>query len=196
MDFRDSIEAWVPINARSLFGLDVTRRRLPGPLDLTIIFTDIDDYTSVIDRFGDETAQELVREHNRVVRTALDRFGGIEVKHTGDGIMAYFGSASRAVASAVEIQREVAAYNAESPAIPLSLAVGINSGTPIEEEGDLFGTPVVVAARVVDLAEGGEILATDVVRQLAVGHGFEFESLGNTPLDGIRESVELFRVCV
>jgi adenylate cyclase len=138
---------------------------------------------------GDGRAQELVRVHNEIVRGALAAHGGAETKHTGDGIMASFPSASSALACAVAVQRAVAA-RADAPRV----RIGLNAGEPVAEEADLFGTAVQLARRVCDHAGPGQILVSDVVRQLAAGKGFAFSDVGAVALKGFEEPVRLFEV--
>ena len=162
-----------------------------GPL--TILFTDITSSTPLTQRLGDAKAQELVRAHNAIVREALKTHGGSEIKHTGDGIMASFPSASRALECAVAIQRAVAA-RAPDPDALLGVHIGVNAGEPVAEEEDLFGTAVQLARRVCDQADGGEILASDVVRQLVAGKGFLFADRGDVALRGFEDPVRLYEV--
>ncbi len=209
-DLRSSWNAILPV-ARSVLGLEDdsanghTNGHTSGhtlddlaPMDLTILFTDIENYAGAVDTLGDQLSLELVHVHNRLVREALAQHGGHEIKHTGDGIMACFASASRAVATAVDLQLKTDRYNVATAksgqSEPLSIRVGLNTGEPIREDGDLFGTPVVVAARVADLARGGHILVTDVVRQLSAGKGFEFTSIATATLHGLSEPTALFEV--
>ncbi len=156
----------------------------------TVLFTDIEDSTGLTQRLGDAKAQELVREHNTVVREALRAHNGTEVKHTGDGIMASFHSASGALECAVAIQRAVH----ERDGSDLRVRIGLNAGEPVEEESDLFGTAVQLARRVCDQADGGGILASDVVRQLAAGKSFLFADRGEVALRGFEDPVRLFEV--
>jgi len=198
VDIKDGLNALLPV-ARTVFGLETDALRRLGPADLTILFTDIENYTVIADTHGDEAAQSVLRAHNAVVRRVLKQAYGQEIKHTGDGIMAYFRSATQAVTAAVAIQRGIATHNAEaaagsSGATEMKLRVGLNAGEPILEDGDLYGTPVIVAARVADLARGGQILVTDVVRQLVAGKGFVFEALGDACLQGISETVAIYAV--
>jgi class 3 adenylate cyclase len=130
---------------------------------LTVLFTDITDSTALTQRLGDAEAQDLVRAHDLIVREALAAHGGSEIKHTGDGIMASFSTASGALECATAIQQAVAGRRDER----LSVHIGVNAGEPVAEDGDIFGTAVQLARRVCDVAAGGEILASDVVRQLA-----------------------------
>jgi len=164
-----------------------------GDAPLTILFTDIESSTALTQRLGDEKAQELVRAHNAIVREALKTHGGSEIKHTGDGIMASFPSASRALECAVAIQQAVAA-RAPDPDALLGVHIGVNAGEPVAEEEDLFGTAVQLARRVCDQADGGEILASDVVRQLVAGKGFLFADRGDVALRGFEDPVRLYEV--
>ena len=165
----------------------------PGGL-VTILFTDIEASTSLRRQLGDAKAQELLRTHNTIVRDALQARGGSEIKHTGDGIMASFPSASRALDCAIAIQRAVAALVEEDPEARLRLYIGLNAGEPIAEEEDLFGTSVDLAKRICDQAQPGEILASDVVRQLAAGKDFLFSDRGDTALRGFEDPVKLWEL--
>ena len=153
----------------------------------TILFTDLESSTALTSRVGDEAAQELLRGHNVAVRGALDAHGGQEVKHTGDGIMATLPSAVSAVEAALSIQRDLASGEAR-------VRIGINAGEPIAEDDDLFGTAVQLAARITDRAEPGQVLVSNVVRELCAGKTFEFTSLGEATLKGFSEPVALFEV--
>ena len=160
----------------------------------TILFTDIQSSTALAQRLGDAKAQEVRRSHNDIVRSALRANGGNEIKHTGDGIMASFSTASAALDCAIAIQQGVAAHKEQHPDSPLGVYVGLNAGEPIAEDDDLFGTSVDLAARLVDHAQPGQILAADVVRQLAAGKQFLFSDLGETALRGFEDPVKLWEL--
>lgn len=187
-----SIRQLLPTVAREILSY------LPAPdasgiADITILFTDIDGYTSMTERLGDRASQAMLRAHNHVVRQALAGHGGREVKHTGDGIMAFFSCAARAVECALAIQDGITTFNhRRRDREPLRVAVGLNTGSPIREDGDLYGTAVIVAARAVDLAAGGEVVVTDVVRQLAAGKGLSFEPLPSADLEGLTDVPALY----
>jgi class 3 adenylate cyclase/pimeloyl-ACP methyl ester carboxylesterase len=173
----------------------VTEPQHPTPGGLvTILFTDMEGSTTLTQRLGDVKAQEFVHAHNAIVRDALKTHGGSEIKHTGDGIMASFPSASRAIECAVAIQRAVAAHAEQHAETPFRLRIGLNAGEPVAEDEDLFGTAVQVAARICDRAEAGEILASDVVRQLVAGKGFLFADRGEMVLRGFDDPVRLYEV--
>jgi class 3 adenylate cyclase len=161
----------------------------------TIMFTDISESTSTTQAIGDERAQDIIRTHNEIVRRALHRFDGEEVKHTGDGIMAAFTSIIGALECAIAIQRALAAHSAlEVGHPPFAVRIGINAGEPVIEGGDLFGTSVQIASRICTRAEPRQILVSDVVRQLAAGKGFLFADRGDTELRGFEDPIRLFEL--
>ncbi len=160
----------------------------------TILFTDMEASTALTQRLGDAAAQDIRRAHDTIVRDALATHSGSEIKHTGDGIMASFATASAALQSAIAIQQGVAAHVERQPDSPLAVYVGLNAGEPIAEDQDLFGTSVDLAARICDQAQPGQILASDVVRQLAAGKQFLFADLGETALRGFEDPVKLWEV--
>jgi len=160
----------------------------------TILFTDVEGSTALTQRLGDAKAQELLRTHNRIVRDALRSHSGSEIKHTGDGIMASFASASRALECAIEIQRAFAQHNESNPDTPIRVRIGLNAGEPVAEEKDLFGTAVQLAARICAHAEPDEILTSDLIKGLAAGKGFLFADRGDVALRGFEEPVRLYEV--
>lgn len=159
----------------------------------TIVFTDIAGSTALTQRLGDDRARDLLRAHEEIVRDALARHGGAEVKTLGDGFMASFASATQGLQFAIAIQQATAAFNADAPE-PLAVRVGVNAGEPIAERDDLFGTAVIAAARIADAAAGGEIIVSDVVRQLTAGKGFLFADRGERLLHGFEDPVRLYEV--
>ena len=126
----------------------------------------------------------------------------------GDGFMASFGSAARALECAVAIQRAFAERASTQPVADgdspgrepveggrqIRVRIGLNAGEPIAEEGDLFGTAVIAAARIAAQAQGGQILVSNVVRELVAGKGFMFASRGRTALRGFDDPVEVYEV--
>jgi len=186
----------------------------------TVLFTDVEGSTVMTQRLGDAKAREVMREHERIVREALKAHGGSEVKTMGDGFMASFGSATKALECAIAMQQAFAARNASLPAHPepfegraepaqgaassapteaIRVRIGLNAGEPIAEDdpdgrGDLFGTAVIRAARIAAMAQGGEILAANVVRELAEGKGFMFGDRGEAALRGFDDPVRVFEV--
>jgi class 3 adenylate cyclase len=159
----------------------------------TVLFTDVEGSTALTQRLGDAKAREVLRAHERIVREALKAHGGSEVKTMGDGFMASFSSATRALECAIAMQRAFAEHN-ESAEESIRVRIGLNAGEPIAEEEDLFGTAVIMASRIAGKAEGGEIVASDVVRQLVAGKGFLFADRGDVALRGFEDPVRLYEV--
>jgi len=182
-------------------GLDGDARPLQsaglGGRLVTILFTDIVGSTALTRRLGDEGARVVLRGHERIVREALAAHGGSEVKATGDGFMASFGSARKALECAIAVQKAFAeggGAGGSANGVPLQVRIGLNAGEPVAEDGDLFGTAVNVAARIADQAQGGEILASNVVRELTAGKGFGFSDRGEQVLRGFEDPVRVYAV--
>ena len=161
---------------------------------MVILFTDMEGSTPLTERLGDAGAQELMRAHNARIRECLARRSGAEIKHTGDGIMASFSSAAAAIECAVDIQRAFARDSELDADRLVRVRVGLNAGEPVAEEGDLFGTAVQLAARIAGRARPGQILVSDVVRQLAAGKSFSFGDQGRVALKGFAERFRLHEV--
>ena len=159
----------------------------------TILFTDVEGSTALTERLGDTKARDVLREHERLTREALKDHGGSEVKTMGDGFMTSFGSATKALECAIAIQRAFGERN-DSADEPIKVRIGLNSGEPISEDEDLFGTAVNMAARICSKADGGQILAPVVVRELVAGKGFLLSDVGETELRGFEDPVRLFDV--
>ena len=200
--YRDTI---IP-QIRRFLGVEVAdtatqhKRPAAAAAPVTILFTDMESSTALTQRLGDAKAQEIVRAHNKIVRDALHAHAGSEIKHTGDGIMASFAATSGALECAIAIQRGVAALRqaqadqAEPLEAALNVRIGLNAGEPVAEEDDLFGTAVQFAARICDHAEPGQILTSDVVRQLVAGKEFLFSDRGEVALRGFEDPVRLYEV--
>jgi class 3 adenylate cyclase len=173
---------------------EVARERATdAPAIHTILFTDVEGSTALTHKLGDAGAREVMRAHERIVRTALGAYGGSEVKTTGDGFMASFTSPSQALKCAVAIQRAFAEHS-ETADEPIRVRMGLNAGEPIAEAEDLFGTVVNLAARIAAQAAGGQIIVSSVVRELAAGKGFLFADQGEVALQGFEDPVRLYQV--
>jgi adenylate cyclase len=150
---------------------------------MTVMFTDLEGFTAYTAREGDETAGRLVTEHQRVVGPIVRARGGRIVKHLGDGLLVTFSSPEAAVLGGLEL--------AEAHDEPLRMRVGMHTGEVLTMRNhDVIGHVVNVAARVVESAHGGEVLATADVRD-AVGTlpGIEFGRLRRRGFKGLDESV-------
>ena len=159
-----------------------------------VMFTDIVGSTETTSRYGDDAALALLRVHDRIVRDALQANRGGEVKHTGDGIMAAFISAASAVRAACQIQEALQQHNAGGPEHPVTVRVGISAGEPVEDNDDLFGSTVQLAARLCGHAEPGQILVSGVVADLCLGKGLKFLDAGHHQLKGFEHPIETHMV--
>ncbi len=154
---------------------------------VTLLFTDLVGSTDLYQRLGDEAAELLRRRHFRALRDAVASLGGLEVKNLGDGLMVVFESPADAVACAVAMQQAVDRQGSDDG---LAVRVGLHVGEPIRDEDDYFGTPVAIAKRLCDVADGGQIFASELVRALVGPRGtFEFRALGPLELKGVAEPV-------
>jgi DNA-binding NarL/FixJ family response regulator/class 3 adenylate cyclase len=156
-----------------------------GDAFVTILFTDLVGSTALFSRRGDDAADAMRREHFEGLRRAIAEHGGQEIKSTGDGLMVTFDSAVAAARCAVEMQRTS----------ELELRAGLDAGEPLREDGDLYGTPVIVASRLCDAAESGEILASEMVARIA-GPRLDapVQLVGQLKLKGLNERVSAARV--
>jgi adenylate cyclase len=161
---------------------------------MTIIFTDMVGSTDLTQAVGDMAAQEVVRRHNAIVRSALSEHSGREIKHTGDGIMASFPTAGSGIEACIDIQRAILSFNATKPEQELHVRIGINSGEPIIEENDLFGATVQLAARICAKAGTDQIYCSNSVRDLYVSKSHLFSSLGALDLKGFKEPIPIYEV--
>jgi class 3 adenylate cyclase len=150
----------------------------------TILFTDIANSTSLTQSLGDDAAFAMLGVHDTIVRDALSALGGREVKHTGDGIMASFVSAASAVRCAIQIQRELEKHARANPERPFKVRVGAAAGEPVEQNDDLFGSTVQLAARLCAHAQPEQILVSNAIPDLCIGKGLLFEELGEVVLKG------------
>lgn len=128
------------------------------------------------------------------MRNALSKFGGHEVKHTGDGIMASFLSAAGAIDAMIQVQRQVAEHNARMPNQTLHLRIGLNAGEPIQEEDDLFGSTVQLAARVCAATGTDEIYCTASVMELSGKPNSMFRSVGAKAVKGFRDPITMYDI--
>jgi class 3 adenylate cyclase len=159
----------------------------------TILFTDIVGHTEMMQRLGDAKGRVVLREHERITRETLKQHGGAEVKTDGDSFMASFTSVSAAVECAVTLQRAFATHSSAANE-PIVVRIGLNVGEPIEEEGDFFGSAVILSARIKDQAGPGEILVPEAVRHLLTGKDFLFSDRGDFTLKGFEDPVRLYEV--
>ena len=151
---------------------------------VTLLITDIARSTEVATTMGDAAWRELLARHNQQARLVLDRFRGREVNTTGDGFVAIFDSAGRAVGAGHAIV-------AGARELALDVRAGVHTGEVEMAGADVRGLVVHEAARIAAAAAPGEILVSSTTRLLA-GTGFRFEPRGDYQLKGLAEPMSLF----
>jgi adenylate cyclase len=148
---------------------------------VTILFTDIEGSTSMIEAYGDEGWMRVLRKHNSIIRDAVSMHNGTEVKSQGDGFMLAFQSSEDAVLAAIQMQQ---AMKHQLDEAGVRVRIGLHTGEAVEEVGDFFGKSVVLAARIADEARGGEILVSASAREHLQSSGLTFGNEMETELKG------------
>jgi class 3 adenylate cyclase len=133
---------------------------------VTIMFTDVEGSTRLLSTRGFTESHEIMRAYETIIDEKVADHAGRRIKGLGDGFMISFGSVRHGVECALDIQRSIAVYSKQNPERKVKVRIGLNTGEVVEEAGDIFGAAVNVAARVAGKARGGEILVSEVVRQL------------------------------
>jgi class 3 adenylate cyclase/tetratricopeptide (TPR) repeat protein len=160
---------------------------------LTILFTDVEGSTDLRTRRGDAAAHRILQSHEEIVRSCVAAHEGREVKALGDGFMVAFMSVRKALACARAIQRGLDERNRRAPGDAVHIRIGINTGEVVIEGDDLYGQAVNAAARIASRARGGEILVSDIVRQLAGSDPeFSFRDRGRFRLKGFPDRWHLY----
>ncbi len=163
---------------------------------VTIVFSDIESSTEMAMALGDARWFAVLRQHNDIVRRHLKRYKGTEIKSQGDGFMLTFPSARSAVLSMIDVQRDLAVRAAENPDTPIRIRIGLHTGEAIVGAGgDLFGKHIIVAARIANLAEGGQILASAITKEIASTRGdLNFGEAREVKLKGLEDPYQVYEV--
>ena len=157
-----------------------------GEETVTIVFSDMVNYAGMTEAMGDRVSREMLQEHHRIVRDQVQRHGGREVKVQGDGFMMAFGGVARALRCAAEMQRAFHDYSLFHPERPIEVHIGVHTGEALEEDDDFLGHTVIVASRLADVAEPGEIVVSSLSEQLVVRSGeFRFGHHREVSLKGL-----------
>jgi class 3 adenylate cyclase len=157
-----------------------------------IVFTDICGSVAMTQLLGDDGHMAILRDHNTIVRNELTATGGREVKHTGDGVMAAYTSVTAAVAFAAAVQQALHKRN-QVETVRLDVSIGISAGEPVTDDNDdLFGAAVQLAARLCDAADAGEVAVSVAVRELCIGKPFRFEDRDPLALKGMPEPTRAY----
>jgi class 3 adenylate cyclase/streptogramin lyase len=153
----------------------------------TVLMLDVVGSTHIAAQLGDARYRELSSRFNRLVRAALKRFGGREEDHAGDGFFATFTQPDRAIRCAAALADDVRALGIE-------IRSGIHTGQTEDQAGKTHGIAVVIGARVMSLADAGDILVTSTTRELVTGSGFGFEDFSAHELKGVPGTWQVFAV--
>jgi class 3 adenylate cyclase len=180
-------EPWISVDFEAMrtYGkqLDARDERILA----SIVFTDIVDSTRRAAELGAARWRDLVGEHNRKASMAIDRHRGRLVKTTGDGVLAQFDGAERAV-------RGAAAIRDAAQSLGLEIRTGVHTGEIQSIAGDVRGIAVHTAARIMAVAGSGEILISATVMDLLDGSGLTFEDAGLHELKGLHGARQLYRL--
>ncbi len=164
---------------------------------VTFLFTDIEGSTRLLQRLGDRYPGVL-RDHNDLLRTAIESAGGREVSTEGDSFFVAFPSAPQAVAAALEVQRRIAAHpwpDEES----VRVRMGVHTGRGIVEGDTYVGLDVHRAARIAAAAHGGQMVISAATKELveqALPHGARLRDLGKHRLKDLLHAEHLFQLTI
>ena len=153
----------------------------------TLLFTDIVGSTEKAAAMGDRRWHEVIESYYRLVRRCVERFRGLEVSTEGDGFIARFDGPARAVSCARAVRDGVQGLGIE-------IRAGVHTGEIEVHDADIAGLAVHIGARVIALADGGEVLVSRTVRDLVVGSGIAFTDRGTHQLKGVPDEWQLFAV--
>ena len=167
---------------------------LPTSPFRTVLFTDLEGSTSLLNDLGQAAYLVLLTEHDLIIRRALVAAHGREVKHTGDGIMAAFADVAEGLRCALAIEAGFEERDATSGPPTLRVRVGLAAGEPVDHNDDLFGSTVNLASRICQAADGGQVLVADQVYRLGTEAGFMFSRAGSRELKGFPAAVDLFEL--
>ncbi|HLZ95667.1 MAG TPA: adenylate/guanylate cyclase domain-containing protein, partial [Candidatus Dormibacteraeota bacterium] len=158
-----NITANEPLTAQTIIG-SLGSGQTEGTV--SIMFTDVEGSTQLLSTRGFTESHEIMKAYETIAGEKISEHAGRRIKGLGDGVMVSFGSTRHAVECALDIQKAISDYSAANPQRQLRIRIGINTGEVVEEAGDFFGAAVNMAARVAGKARGGQILVSEVVRQL------------------------------
>ncbi len=163
IDIRTSIEAVASVVETQR--PDLQRHASPDGT-VTLMFSDMEGFTSMTERLGDQEALKVIQSHNSIVRKALGDHDGYEVELQGDGFLLAFSNAGRAVECAIAIQHAFASYNEEHPEQPIRVRIGLHSGEALKDADKFFGKTVILTSRIADHARPDEILVSSTLKEL------------------------------
>jgi class 3 adenylate cyclase len=183
-------EAWVTIDwGASARAMEEAVSEAGNRSLATVMFTDIVASTETLQRIGDAAWRDLLAAHNARLRVELSVYRGREIKTTGDGFLAVFDSATRAVRCAI-------AMVTAARSLGLSIRVGINTGEIEVVGADVRGIAVHTAARLLGLAGADEVMLSSTTRDLLDGTDIATEDAGVHELKGLSGKRQIFRLAI
>lgn len=153
-----------------------------------IVFTDLVDSTALLNRLGQSEFLVLLSEHDLILRKALAKLNGREIKHTGDGIMASFGDASSALRWSLSVRDT---FNSRDD---MSIRIGLAAGEPVDHHHDLFGAAVHLASRICDAAGEDQALTSELVQDLGAKSDFVFGEPVRAALKGFPDPETIYEL--
>jgi predicted ATPase/class 3 adenylate cyclase len=161
---------------------------------VTLLFSDIEGSTRLLQRTGGNAYADLLAEHRRLLGEAFERYSGFHVGSEGDSLFVVFASADEAAAAAGEGQRALAEHPWPG-GIEVRVRIGLHSGEPSLIEGNYVGLDVHRAARVMDAGHGGQVLLSESTRVL-LDERFKVRDLGDHRLKDLSGSQRLYQLLV
>ena len=159
-----------------------------------ILFADVSGSTQMYDQLGDEMAKQTIDKCLGQLQVVTETYNGVVIKKIGDELMCRFDSAEAAVSAARVSQSEIKALGSLENT-PLSIRAGIHYGDVIEDDNDIFGDAVNIAARMAGIAKGGQIITTaDTVSELSAESGSQVRQVDLTRVKGKQEKMAVFEV--
>ena len=159
------------------------------------LFADLRDYSRFTERFGDDAAAQLLARYRALVREAIARFEGAEIRTEGDSFYVVFMTVGSAVRAGLAILADAHAAPGEAGAPAIHVGIGVHAGETVDTDEGIVSSAVNIAARVCSVAGPGQLLVTETVRGLTRGYlPVRFEPVGSRRLKGIVEPMPLFRV--
>lgn len=180
-------EPWVTVEWTSARSMGIAPEGPGERVLVTVVFTDIVDSTATLERLGDEAWRTLLMAHNARLREELNVFHGREVKTTGDGFLAVFDGATRAVRCAAAMTRAARDMH-------LTIRAGVHTGEVEFIGEDVRGLAIHAAARVLSMAGPSEVLVSSATSALLEGSGLVLEDAGSYELKGLSGTRQVFRV--
>jgi predicted ATPase/class 3 adenylate cyclase len=170
-------------------------RELPTGV-ITLVFTDVEGSTRLLDELGDDAYADALADHHRLIRSAIVSHGGVEVDTQGDAFFVAFADADDALTATLEAQLSLARHPWSHNA-PVRVRIGVHTGKVLRHSEGYVGITVHQAARIASTAHGGQIVVSSSTAQFVgtLPAGATLRSLGRHRLKDLGAALELHQVC-